>query len=462
MKTIKLITFKLMLLFLTTTLFTNCESDTALETQDELVAVAKQAPFSSHMVYTSEIENNALISERLRGLTQNRNQVSIENDNNDFSVETKVAKYVEKNDGSGYSYTFAISRENEFSTALENLVLSVNAATQEISTVLMKYQYSAEQLHELLNTGHVSSYVDITVTPIEGDFSSLLSENSLPCTISTTTYHVTPTINGVEGGTYEYGPHSTCHHQGGADGECEVYTVTSVWCPPTSPGGAGTTTTTTSGDPSSATDPTNNTTSGGTTTSPTTSDPNEPSDEIVTTPIVDQLTIDLNGIKQGNDSWGYSKSPMPTGTPTFNSVEEFELYLETIDEIEGDMSFEDTSSPDIKIASFIFPLTWNSDLKVKIYQQMGDFFQQVPYEVTSVESVTTGLDFHLFWEQQDSFGFSMNPTQPYGEARIVQYGTLKIGAVIEGRGLYFNREYIIIMYVNSLTGQPVRSIFGYE
>lgn len=465
MKTIKLITFKLMLLFLTTTLFVNCENDASLDVQDQVLSETKQAPFSSRMVYTNEIESNSMISSRLRGLTQNRNNASFKSDNNGFTVDTSVAKYVEKADGSGYSYTFAISRDGVISSEVENLVLSVNTDTQELRTVMITYHYTAMQFQELLATGHVSTHSETTVTPIVGDFSDLLSKNNtLPCTVHITTYHITPDT----GETFEYGEGSTCQHVTDPDSgetECEVYNVMNIWCPPsTSSSGSGTTTTTT--DPTSSTDPSNDTSSGGSTTPPNTNDPNtnnnDTDDEIVTTPVVDQLAVELNGIKQGNDSWRYSKSPMPSGTPTFNSVEEFELYLETIDEIEGDMSFEDTQSPNIKVASFSFPLTWNSDLKVKIYQQMGNFFQQIPYEVTSVESDTNGLDFHLFWEPQDSFGFSMNPTQPYGEARVVQFGTLKIGAVIEGRGLYYKREYTIIMYVNSVTGQPVRSIFGYE
>ncbi|WP_046758865.1 hypothetical protein [Kordia jejudonensis] len=325
MKTIKLIIFKLMLLFLTTTLFTNCESDTALETQDELIAVAKQAPFSSSMVYTSEIENNALISEKLRGLTQNRNQSSIENDNNDFSVETNVAKYVEKNDGSGYSYTFAISRENEVGTALENLVLSVNNNTQELSTVLMKYHYTGEQLQEFLNTGHVSTYTEMTVTPIEGDFSDLLTENSLPCSISTTTYHITPDT----GDTFIYGEHSTCQHQDGAGNtECEVYTVTTVWCPPTSPGGAGTSTTTTS----NPNDPITTNTTGGTTPSTNTNNPNEPSDEIVTTPLTKQEAQEISDQLDntfGDGNWDYDES-VPDEAPNFESLEELQEYLDQI------------------------------------------------------------------------------------------------------------------------------------
>ena len=110
-----------------------------------------------------------------------------------------------------------------------------------------------------------------------------------------------------------------------------------------------------------------------------------------------RITYELNSIGIDNDTWLFTNDDL-TGAPTFDSVEEFEAYINSINDIEGEMSFEETSNPEIKIASFSFSLTWNADLDINIYQQMGNFFQQIPYEVTSVESETSGLDFHLFWE----------------------------------------------------------------
>ncbi|WP_430409315.1 hypothetical protein [Kordia sp.] len=288
MKTIKLITFKLMLLFLTTTLFVNCENDTALETQDEVLTVAKQAPFSSRLVYTNEIERNTIISSKLRGITQNRNNASFESDTNGFTVDTDVANYVEKSDGSGYSYTFAISRDGVVGSELENLVLSVNTDTQELSTVLIKYHYTATQLQELLQTGHVSTHSETTVTPIEGDFSNLLAEsNTLPCTIQITTYHITPDT----GETFLYGTNSQCQHEIDPDSgetECEVYNVMNILCPPSSSNGTSGTTTSTNNNTNASSDPSNNTSNGGTTTPPNSNNQNDSTDreEIVTTPLL--------------------------------------------------------------------------------------------------------------------------------------------------------------------------------
>lgn len=283
MNRIKLFTFKLMLLFLTTTLFVNCEKDTSLEIQEEIFEEAKVAPFSSRLVYSNEIENDPIIRERLRALQTNRSNASFESDTN-FTIHTSTAKYIEKTDGSRYSYTFAVDRDGVTYTEVENLVLSVNTDTQELTTVFFTYHYTSTQLQELVNTGHVSTHTEMTVIPIEGDFSSLITEfNSSPCTVSVTTYHITPDGSG----TFEHGQGSSCQHlDSNGEPECEVYHVTTIWCPPTSQGGSSTTTTTTSGTQNTTPlgDPSNNTTSGGTTTS-TNQNNNNDTDEIVTTPV---------------------------------------------------------------------------------------------------------------------------------------------------------------------------------
>ena len=412
MKTIKLITFKLMLLFLTTTLFINCESDTALDTQDEVLSVAKQAPFSSRLVYTSEIESNSIISGKLRGLTQNRNNASFENDNSAFSVDTSIAKYVEKSDGSGYSYTFAISRDNEVSTELENLVLSVNTDTQELSTVVMKYQYTPMQLQELVNTGHVSTFHETTVTPIEGDFSDLLAENnSLPCTISVTTYHITPDT----GETFEYGQNSSCEHiidPDSGETECEVYNVVSIWCPPTTTGSSGTNTTTTN-NPNSSSDPSNNTTNGGTSTPPNTNDPNnDDKDEIVTTPLtkleIQELSNQLSNLFNGNDSWTFSNDVNANNAININSVEELENIINN-ESIEDSDDYIDTdgihhSVLTVRLGVFAY-------LRIDISQKLKAPSTNQAYELVSIQTNYSGsFTMGSEWVQNDfeAQDFSLN------------------------------------------------------
>ncbi|WP_298419516.1 hypothetical protein [uncultured Kordia sp.] len=287
MKSIK----NILLLVLVLLCFINCEKETSLGEFEEIINTAKQVPFSSRLVYTNEIESNRMISEKLRGLNIHRNNANFESDSNDFSIDTNIAKYVEKTDGSGYSYTFAINREGAIAGEVENLVLSINTTTKEISTILIKYHYSTTQFQELLSTGHVSTYNETTVTPVTGNFSSLLTESSTqPCTISINTFHIIPTVNGVQGATYQYTATSQCQHEIDPDTgetECEVYSVLNIWCPPGSSNGSSSTSTTSGTNTNStpSNDPINNTTNGGSTT-PTNSNNNNDENEIVTTPLL--------------------------------------------------------------------------------------------------------------------------------------------------------------------------------
>ncbi|WP_430410622.1 hypothetical protein [Kordia sp.] len=465
MKTIKLITFKLMLLFLTTTLFVNCENDTALETQDEVLTVAKQAPFSSRLVYTTEIERNTIISSKLRGITQNRNNASFESDTNGFTVDPDVANYVEKSDGSGYSYTFAISRDGVVGSELENLVLSVNTDTQELSTVLIKYHYTATQLQELLQTGHVSTHSETTVTPIEGDFSNLLAEsNTLPCTIQITTYHITPDT----GETFLYGTNSQCQHEIDPDSgetECEVYNVMNILCPPgTSTGTTGTTTTT--GNPNTSGDPSNNTSSGGTTTPSNPNSPNNNDDEIVTTPLTKQEFRELSDQLDevfGEDNWETDEN-VPDDAPNFESIEELEVFLQNLlnensvtESSEMELGQENTRRDVHSLHFSSFP-----QAKIVITVKLTPPAQGDHLAISDFKNIRTtlqGNNTYFDWTQFDS----EDPSDSDGPSMEVRTNSTAIVAEVEGEmqvGFKFKgnpfkaRDLITIsIYYNYITAQ---------
>lgn len=466
MKTIKLITFKLMLLFLTTTLFVNCENDASLDVQDEVLNEAKQAPFSSRMVYTNEIESNSIISTRLRGLTQNRNNASFESDNNGFTVDTSVAKYVEKADGSGYSYTFAISRDGVVSSEVENLVLSVNTDTQELSTVMITYHYTTTQFQELLATGHVSTYSETTVTPIDGDFSDLLAEsNTLPCTVHITTYHITPDT----GETFEYGEGSTCQHVTDPDSgetECEVYNVMNIWCPPsTSSSGSGTTTTTT--DPTSSTDPSNDTSSGGSTTSPNTNDPNDNNDdEIVTTPLTKQELGEISDQLDetfGEGNWEYDET-VSDDAPNFESIEELQDYLESLleTEVTSDSSEivlnQENTRRDIHSLHFSNFPSAKIVIEVKLtppvqgnHLTIGDF--------KNIRTTLHGNNTYFDWDQldsedpTDSNGPQMNISSSSPGIIAQVHGAMNIGFKFKGNPFKGRDLLTVYIYYNAETAQ---------
>lgn len=487
-----------MFFVLTTNLLVNCENDSVIETHNEVFeeTSVNVAPFSSRLVYSNEIENNRMISEKLRGLQFNSNQTSFENGNNDFTIATHVAKYVEKADGTGYSYTFAVNRAGAPFTDVENLVLSVNTETQELTTALFTYHYNTVQLQELLNTKYVSTNCDITVTPVEGDFSNLVPEFSTdPCSVSTTTYHITPDGEG----TFVYGPNSQCQHMNShGESDCQVYTVTTIWCPPTS-GSNGTTTsttttTTTTGNTnnnSTSGDPFTNSTSGGGTSTTTNTNTNHQNNnpytnnnnnnpstnnnsnnnngsQIVTTPLTGEQLTELKeklNEKLGEGNWEFEDESIE-GAPNFDSVDEVELYLQSLlnDESTAVSSNMNTGQDNIRtdVNRLKFSEFPRADFvtTVKIVPPA----QGVAMEVVDLRNVTVELEgnISLFdWTQTDSNDPNAidqsGPTvsvYPNISSMVIDInGYIKIGLNIEGNPIRIRKLLTISISYDYTTGE---------
>ena len=270
---------KCLMCFLVISFFYNCEKDSVVENQEESSIEKKEPLFSSRLMYSNEIKSNSILNKKLGSFNQANNGVISKNSQDDFIIDTQVAKYIEKADGSSYSYTFRVFRENFQNTELENLVVSVNSDTQELNTAIIKYDFSEAQTSEFLNTGHVSTNYETTVIPIDGDFSNLLPKNNLiPCTHVVETYHTVPdtgeTFNGSSG---------TCQHINDETGEsdCEVYTVIVIDCPTGGSGGPGSASGTT--EPSSS-DSSSSTSGGGIVNNGNDNSGND--NDIVTSPIL--------------------------------------------------------------------------------------------------------------------------------------------------------------------------------
>jgi hypothetical protein len=230
------IIFKVLMLLTLVLTFYNCEKDTIVEVNDEAITenIHQELLFSSRFVYDNVIQNDLLLTDALRKFSDRRTSSFSENVNNSqyvFTINTEVAKYAEKTDGSLYSYTFRVHSENDDVNILKNLVVSVNTETSEVNTVLITYHFSETQRKEFLYTGHVSTPYNKTVESLEGDFSDILPENvvPIPCTFDVTVYHITPDT----GETFILEDGDTCQHinHETGDSECEVYIYIHVDCP---------------------------------------------------------------------------------------------------------------------------------------------------------------------------------------------------------------------------------------
>lgn len=208
--------------------FTNCQrdyEDIPLESRLE------DFPFTSKLVTESEYLQNQQLVNRLAGfisLKEGRSDITKEyyDAQNDITVHTDAAKYIEYADGTLHSYTFKISRTG--ASNIENLTLALNPDTNVYDAYLVQYVLNDTQMAELLNHNHISTSFGVNIAKLEGDFTSLLNESTAePCEYTFTTYHTIP-----NGTTYHYEPDDTCNHlPNSPGGSCFVYTVIEINCP---------------------------------------------------------------------------------------------------------------------------------------------------------------------------------------------------------------------------------------
>ncbi|QHI37377.1 hypothetical protein IMCC3317_27560 [Kordia antarctica] len=259
---------------------TNCQHDTVSETQQD-EALQKEFPFKSSILSKQDVEANTKLSNQMRSLTtlQSSNLAeSVYNETYNFTIDTDVVKFVESTENDLHSYTFPISRENNTSSALENLVFSYNATTDNYEASLVTYHFTASQQQEFLLTQHVRTPYEISYESIAVNLSDIVGETSLPCTTNYTEYHTTPDTGETFVHSSSIGNvNNECEHEDtSGNTSCTVYTIITTDCPVSG---------STSGSPSS---PSNSPTGGGNTTP---NNDNDNDDRVITSPILSPSQI---------------------------------------------------------------------------------------------------------------------------------------------------------------------------
>ncbi|QHI37095.1 hypothetical protein IMCC3317_24730 [Kordia antarctica] len=271
---------------------TNCQHDDAINETQQAEALQKEFPFKSSVLSMQEVEVNTKLSNQMRSLATLQSSSSAEsvyNETYNFTIATDAVKFVESTENDSHSYTFQISRENNTGSALENLVFSYNAITDDYEASLVTYHFTASQQQEFLLTQHVRTPHEITYESIAVNLSDVVGENALPCTHTYTVYHITPDT----GDTFIYSTNgnvqNACQHDD-EEGitQCDTYTVIEIDCP-----NGGTSSANDDGTQNPAS-PTGSTTGGGNTTPS-----NDNDDRVITSPILSPSQI-ISDCMNGN------------------------------------------------------------------------------------------------------------------------------------------------------------------
>ncbi|MEM6685066.1 MAG: hypothetical protein AAF617_04650 [Bacteroidota bacterium] len=283
--------YSFLLLFLVIgVIFTACEKDDAYTISEE--NILKDFPFTSKLLTKGEYQNNRKLVERLYSLVpEKENSLDFTKDHydaqNDITIHTDKAIYIEYADGTLHSYTFSVRRSNSVENIIENIVFTYSPSDDTYEANSITYHLSAEQKQAFIETGHLTGNYTISDASIDLDFSVVAPKNSLPlpCTTNFTVYHLTPDTNE----TFVYSStngniQNTCEHEND-DEQCYEYLVVSYDCP--DGGSAG---------PSSSTG--NPTAGGGGNNNTSNNDP--PSDpNVVTQPLVNiNEQNDLNELRE--------------------------------------------------------------------------------------------------------------------------------------------------------------------
>ncbi len=258
------------LLFCISFLLTNCEKDL----NEEVPAPQSlKSKLKIETLNSKQVNSNSKVAKKLQNLfTKSKESVNsgsareIYNEEYGFTVNTDIVKYIQDFENNSHSYTFQIIRENNDINTLENLVLSSVNQT-EYTAQLIRYHLTNEQLHEIYENNHVSTYYSAEIEQLNGDFSQYLRISN--CTTSMETYHIPPNSNDQ----WPWNENTTCYHAEPGDDPCTLLIVLSQSCTSggasTGPGTTGTPTDSsgiTTGNPGSSTTNTGTTSSSNTNT----------------------------------------------------------------------------------------------------------------------------------------------------------------------------------------------------
>ncbi|EDP96504.1 hypothetical protein KAOT1_03807 [Kordia algicida OT-1] len=435
--------------------FTNCQTDTDTVLAEEQ-AMQKAFPYTKSVLTQQEVAANTKLSNQLRGLATMQQQFT-ENNMYDFTVHTERVHYIESTENNTHSYTFPVSRTNNSGTALENMVFSYNASTEDYTATLVTYHFNALQQQEFFTTQHVGTPYEISSETIAMNIADVLGESNTitPCTTTYTVYHITPDTGDTFLYSIDGAVQNTCEHEQDDD-PCDTYTVIEVNCP--DGGSSGSTT----DDPQNPSSPTSGSTSGGSgTTNDGNTTPDEPNDEtpnVVTSPISKEdrqrITEELNEVL-GEGNWEFGNNANHEDAPSFDNQEDLQDY---IDSLPTSANATETSSEELQsgnmMTRFSFPTAEflnTADIKVEVVSNLENPVTEQDFEVVGINSQLAGFSLMMAWEANSNFAVVESPISSDFK-RINMTGTIKRGIFYEGIDISVDTQCLITMEINKYDG----------
>ncbi len=171
----------------------NCEKDNTLEEGNLIESSLKVSYVSS-----STINLNTKLSQKLSSFSNSKNYFrrgDVYSSQHNFTINTDQAKYIENSDGTYHSYTFKISREEDYGF-LENLLVSLQL-DGSYKLFLIKYELTEEERNILIRGDFIDLVNKITSNEItdNGTVQQIFAKGScislevFPCSSGGTNAH---------------------------------------------------------------------------------------------------------------------------------------------------------------------------------------------------------------------------------------------------------------------------------
>jgi len=236
MKKVRILIRKLPILVLY--FLVGCQDDSLVEVQQKEI-LQSESFYKVSNILKQDIQANKKLTTKMKSIIAIKyNEIgkSVYNTTYDFTINTRMAKFIESTNNNIHSYTFTIHRNNNTDGTIENLVFSYNTLTDDYNAGLVTYDLTASQKQEYLTSGQISSPFNISFSSLDINIDDVLNKSQTPCTITYQQFHQPHNSQNTHLHTLNGVVVNPCFHLGPEEEPCEIQVVIVIDC---SGGGGG-------------------------------------------------------------------------------------------------------------------------------------------------------------------------------------------------------------------------------
>lgn len=148
-------------------------------------------------------------------------------------------------------------------------------------------------------------------------------------------------------------------------------------------------------------------------------------------------------------SFRYDENVTSQNSLNFDSLNQFQEFLDQIDEDYLGVTKEFDDDGDTKVAKFKFTVNFFTDFNVEVQQKIN------PFSVENVSSSISGNTFSISYEQSTPSNGAEITSVSENLTKIKFSGNLNFNVFIQGLGTIHTCHLTFIVYVNPITGEPV-------